>query len=161
MQKAEPIFETMAAKKLIGKKLTMSFADYEIAGLWRDFMPRRREVANAINNDLISAAVYQADHFKGHNPAKMFDKWAGVEVSTYDHIPEGMEALTLPGGLYAVFEYRGLNTDDAIYRYIYGEWLSGSGYALDNRPHFEVLGEKYENNDPNSEEEIWVPIKPR
>jgi len=30
---------------------------------------------------------------------------------------------------------------------------------LDNRPHFEVLGEKYKNGDPESEEEIWIPVK--
>lgn len=38
-------------------------------------------------------------------------------------------------------------------------WLPASDYNLDNRPHFEVLGEKYKNNDPTSEEEIWIPIK--
>lgn len=27
------------------------------------------------------------------------------------------------------------------------------------QPHFEVLGEKYKDNDPTSEEEIWIPIK--
>jgi AraC family transcriptional regulator len=31
---------------------------------------------------------------------------------------------------------------------------------LDQRPHVEVMGEKYKNNDPDSEEEIWIPIKP-
>jgi AraC family transcriptional regulator len=41
------------------------------------------------------------------------------------------------------------------------EWLPNSAYALDDRPHFEALGEQYKNNDPNSEEEIWIPIKPK
>ena len=36
-----------------------------------------------------------------------------------------------------------------------------SKYSIDNRPHFEIIGEKYKNNDPNSEEEIWIPIKPK
>lgn len=27
---------------------------------------------------------------------------------------------------------------------------------VDDRPHFEVLGGKYQNNSPNSEEEIWI-----
>jgi len=30
---------------------------------------------------------------------------------------------------------------------------------LDDRPHFEVLGDKYKNADPDSEEEIWIPIR--
>jgi AraC family transcriptional regulator len=37
--------------------------------------------------------------------------------------------------------------------------LPNLGYTLDDRAHFEVLGEKYKNNDPLSEEEIWIPIK--
>jgi AraC family transcriptional regulator len=37
--------------------------------------------------------------------------------------------------------------------------LPNSNYHLDDRPHFEILGEKYKNADPGSEEEIWIPIK--
>ncbi|WP_371811654.1 GyrI-like domain-containing protein [Flavobacterium sp. M31R6] len=38
-------------------------------------------------------------------------------------------------------------------------WIPNSKYDLDHRPHFEILGAKYKKDDPNSEEEIWVPIK--
>ncbi|MEN9524835.1 MAG: hypothetical protein RLZZ256_219, partial [Bacteroidota bacterium] len=34
-------------------------------------------------------------------------------------------------------------------------------YLLDERPHVEVMGSKYKNNDPASEEDIWIPIRPR
>jgi AraC family transcriptional regulator len=67
----------------------------------------------------------------------------------------------LNGGLYAVFNYKGLNTDNRIFIHIFTEWLPSSGYVLDERPHFEILGEKYKNNDPESEEEIWIPVKPK
>jgi AraC family transcriptional regulator len=30
---------------------------------------------------------------------------------------------------------------------------------LNERPHLEVLGNKYKDNDQNSEEELWIPIK--
>ena len=72
-----------------------------------------------------------------------------------------METFTLPVGLYGVFDHKGLSNDNSIFQYIFGTWLPNSTYQLDNRPHFEILGEKYRNNDPASEEEIWVPIKPR
>jgi AraC family transcriptional regulator len=39
--------------------------------------------------------------------------------------------------------------------------LPKSEYELDYRPHFEILGEKYKNNDQLSEEDIFIPIKPR
>jgi len=83
-----------------------------------------------------------------------------VVVSDFDELPEGMEPFVLPGGLYAVFHYKGLNTDHTIFQYIIETWLPDSMYRLDNRPHFEVLGDSYKNNDPASEEDIWIPIKP-
>jgi AraC family transcriptional regulator len=88
-----------------------------------------------------------------------FEKWAVVEVSDFDKVPNKMETFVLESGLYAVFHYRGLNTDNRIFIHIFGNWLPNSDYLLDNRPHFEILGEKYKNGDPNSEEEIWIPIK--
>ncbi len=84
-------------------------------------------------------------------------KWATVEVTDFDKIPKGMEGFTLPGGLYAVFPHRVMDTD--IFQYIYTTWLPNSTYSLDDRPHFELLGEKYKNNDPDSEEEIWIPVR--
>ncbi|TQE66329.1 GyrI-like domain-containing protein [Leptospira noguchii] len=42
--------------------------------------------------------------------------------------------------------------------HIFQEWLPNSGYKLEHRPHFELLGSKYKNNDPTSEEEVWIPI---
>jgi AraC family transcriptional regulator len=64
------------------------------------------------------------------------------------------------GGLYAVFNYMGISSEVSdFFKNSYAEWLPGSGYILDDRPHFEVLGEKYKSNDPSSEEEISIPIK--
>lgn len=103
--------------------------------------------------------VYSPNHFLDFKPTNVFVKWAAVEVSQVDSIPEGMQRFDLPGGLYAVFDYKGSSSDPRIFQYIFGTWLPDSEYALDDRPHFEVLGNKYKNNDPASEEEIWIPIK--
>lgn len=46
------------------------------------------------------------------------------------------------------------------YEYILTSWLPNSDYALDARPHFAVIGEKYKGEDPESEEEFWIPVKP-
>ena len=71
-----------------------------------------------------------------------------------------MEAYVLTGGKYAVFDYKGNpNNGGEAFQYIFQEWLPESGFSLDNRPHFEILGAKYKNNSDESEEEIWVPIK--
>jgi len=154
-----PRIETSNEKKLVGKRLTMSFAGYKVGELWRSFSPRRKEITNNLSNDLISLAVYKPTHFADFKLTNEFERWATVEVSDFDNVPNEMETFILPSGLYAVFDYKGLSTDNSIFQYILGTWLPGSDYVLDNRPHFEVLGEKYKNNDPTSEEEIWIPIR--
>ncbi len=156
-----PRIETSNEKKLIGKRLRMSFADNKMAELWRSFGPLRKEITNALSNDLISMVCYTPTHFTDFKPTNEFERWATVEVTDFDTVPQNMETFTLQSGLYAVFNYTGLNTDPSIFQYIFGTWLPASEYVLDDRAHFEVLGDKYKNNDPTSEEEIWIPIRPK
>jgi AraC family transcriptional regulator len=155
----QPKITTIPAKKLIGTSLTMSFANYRIAELWQNFMPRRKDIQYALNADLISMSLYAPNHFTKFSPQREFEKWACVEVIELSEVPDQLQTFTLPAGWYAVFDYQGTSGDNSIYQYIFGTWLPASEYELDDRPHFEVLGEKYKNNDPASEEEIWVPIR--
>ncbi|MBK9320338.1 MAG: GyrI-like domain-containing protein [Bacteroidetes bacterium] len=154
-----PRIETSSEKKLIGIRLSMSLSNFKVAELWKTFMPKRKEIINNINNDLISMVVYPTNHFLDFKTTNEFERWATVEVANFDLIPPDMEKFVLPGGLYAVFDYKGSSEVSYIYQYIYGIWIPNSEYVLDARPHFEVLGEKYKNNDPTSEEEIWIPVK--
>jgi AraC family transcriptional regulator len=137
----------------------MCFSDYKIGELWRTFSPRIKEITNNLTNDRISLVIYKPNHFTDFKPTNEFERWAAVEVATFDNVPTEMETFILHGGLYAVFDYKGLNTDNSIFQYILETWLPTSYYDLDNRPHLEVLGGKYKNNDLKSEEEIWIPIK--
>jgi AraC family transcriptional regulator len=155
-----PRIETINEKKLVGKQMIMCYADYKIGELWASFMPRRNEIQNKLSNDLISLVVYSPTHFLDFKPTNEFERWATVEVESFDNVPNEMETFVLPGGLYAVFLYKGLSTGiSSFYQNVFNIWLPNSNYILDNRAHFEVLGEKYKNNDPTSEEEIWIPIK--
>lgn len=155
----EPIITSLTAKKLIGIQKTLSLANFNVGDLWGTFGPRRIEIKNKVNAELVSLAVYPSDYFESFSPSRNFQRWALVEVTDFDTIPDQMESFDLPSGLYAVFHYQGLNTDSSIFQYIYNVWLPQSEYALDDRPHFEILGEKYKNNDPLSEEDIWIPIR--
>lgn len=155
----QPRIENLKQKKLVGKRLTMSLADNKTGELWKSFMPKRREITNKLTNDLISMQVYKPNHFAEFSPTNEFVKWATVEVVDFDNVPSDLETITLTGGLYAVFDYKGSSADSSVFQYIFGTWLPNSDYLLDDRPHFEVLGEKYKNADPNSEEEIWIPIR--
>jgi AraC family transcriptional regulator len=152
--------EIISEKKLIGKRIKTSFANDRTFELWKSFMPRRKEILNNLSNDLLSLQIYHESFFDNFNPNVEFGKWALSEVSDFDNIPENMEAFTLQGGLYAVFLHKNaISTPEKTFKYIYETWIPNSEYDLDNRPHFEVLGYNYKNNDINSEEEIWIPIK--
>ncbi|TWR29788.1 GyrI-like domain-containing protein [Mucilaginibacter pallidiroseus] len=155
-----PYITTIAPKKLIGQYLQMSIAQNTTSQLWQTFMPLRKQINNAINADLICMQIYT--DFETFTPDTTFEKWAAVEVNSFDNVPEGIHTFTLPGGQYAVFKYKGRARDFApAFNYIFFTWLPQSAYELDSRPHFEVLGHLYKNDDPASEEDIWIPVKKR
>ncbi|MBU2905022.1 GyrI-like domain-containing protein [Arenibacter algicola] len=157
----EPRIEEISKKKLIGNRLVMSLSGDRTKELWQGFMTRRKEIGNPVTTNLISMQVYdRLLSFSEFNDTTQFEKWAVVEVEDYKDLPSGMETYTLLGGLYAVFVHKGLPSSfPGTAQYIYGEWLPKSDYELDHREHFEIMGDKYRNNDLNSEEEVWVPIK--
>ena len=155
----DPRIEILSKKKFIGSRIRMSVAKNTTGELWRSFLQHRNEIVGSLTTDLFSLQVYEPSYFDHFDPEVEFEKWALIEVSDFDNIPSSMETFVLSGGKYAVFNYKGSSTDNSIFQYIFTKWLPHSEYTLDDRPHFEVLGEKYKNNDPKSEEEIWIPVK--
>lgn len=154
----QPRVKNLSQKKLVGRKLKMSLTNNKTGELWKSFMPNRKDIRNKKSNEMFSLQVYSESVRLG-DLNQEFEKWALLEVTDFKNVPSEMESFILKGGLYAVFNYKGLNTDNRIFRYIFSDWLPKSGYELDERPHFELLGEKYKNGNPNSEEEIWIPIR--
>ncbi|RYZ54057.1 MAG: AraC family transcriptional regulator [Sphingobacteriales bacterium] len=155
----EPRFESAPPRLLIGKKLQMSLAENRTRELWQSFMPVMNQIGAPISEYLFSVQVYSpgSDTF---SLSTVFDKWAAIEVADLSSVPDGMETLTIPGGEYVVFIHKGAGpTAAGTFGYIFGTWLPTSGYVLDDRPHFEMLGIKYRNDHPESEEEIWLPVR--
>jgi AraC family transcriptional regulator len=158
----QPGIEILSEKKFIGKRIKMSLSMNKTRQLWQSFMPRRSEIRNSIGSEFYSLEVYDPQYFDNFDTGREFDKWAAIEVSDFDSVPDQMETLTLKSGLYAVFLYRGAASEGSeLYWYIFGTWLPSSDFLLDNRPHFAVMGDKYKKEDPTSEEELWIPIRPK
>ena len=157
----EPRIKELTNLSLVGVHQTMSLAENRTASLWQTFMPQLKELASRMGTDLYSLQQYPVDYFNSFDPTRSFEKWAAVAVSSVDPIPAGMDTLRL-NGTYAIFDFQGTPAEfgNAI-QYILSIWLPQSDYKLDDRPHFELLGEKYKRNDPLSEEEIWIPIRKR
>lgn len=157
-----PRIVSMPAKKIIGMKATTSISDYAAPRLWPQFKPRKKEIGNLINKEDYSIQLYKkVFSFSEFTSQTEFEYWVGAEVSDTSVVPDGMEVLEIPEGKYAVFIHKGPVTEfRKTLHHIYQEWLPDSGYELEHRPHFEILGEKYLGvHHPDSEEEVWVPIK--
>jgi len=158
MNYPKPEIKTIAQKLLIGKHLEMSMADNKTRELWQSFGPKIKHIPNRKDQLRYSLQVYPINYFQRFSRTKPFTKWAAVEVEKETSM-EGLETLNLEKGKYAVFYYQGMPGDPSIFQYIYGPWIQNCPFQLDDRPHFEVLGEKYKPGSAESEEEIWIPIK--
>ena len=160
----EPRIEVIPAKKLVGVGATMSLAEDSTPRLWRSLMPRRGEIADRATSSYISMRVYGKPGMAVEEmfaPDTVFEKWAAVEVSSYDSVPEGLARHALTGGMYAVFVHEGpASSFPLTMRRIFGDWLPASDYELDDREHFEVVPEGWKADDPGAREEIWVPVRP-
>lgn len=156
----EPRIVILSEKKLIGNRITTSLTENRVVELWKGFMQRRKEIEHVIGSDLYSVQTFDNNYWANFSPANTFEKWASIEVSNFDVVPDNMETLTVPTGLYAVFLHKGLPSEGPkTFQYIFGTWLPNSIYVVDDRPQFGVMGAKYSNTDPASEEELWIPIR--
>lgn len=150
---------TIGNKTLIGISAEMSRSQDSTPQLFATFMPRREEIQHWAHQNIFDLREYPINYFEYFDPLNTFTKWAAMEVIEVDSIPEGMEVYRLQGGTYAVFQHKGTLGDPAIFQYIFSDWLPFSGYALDNRPHFDIIGPLSTPQNPDSEEEIWIPIR--
>lgn len=160
IMETQPEIKVLPETKLIGKKVRMSFAQNKTMDLWKSFMPVRSTISHSVSPDLYSVEIYHdPTFFTPFDPTKTFEKWAAIQVDRFTAIPENMDKLVVPEGWYAVFLYKGKASEArAIYQYIFTKWIPDSEYELDDRPHFALMGEKYKGEDPESEEDIWIPI---
>jgi len=154
-----PLLVNIKDKQLVGKSCRMSMVNNRTAELWKSFMAVRSTIPSQPFQELIALQVYGATYFTSFDAKKEFDQWACIEVENLKENPHEMQPFLLPGGLFAVFNYKGPSKDHRIFEYIYGTWVPQSKFQLDERPNFQVMGKKYSNNSPFSEEEIWIPLR--
>lgn len=155
-----PSIRTFPSTTLIGISLTMSMIQDQTRTLWATFGPRTREIEGRDGADLYSIQVFPEGYFQQFDPNRTFEKWAAVPVSGNGSVPVGMQSIVVQEGKYAVFTYRGKPSEGGpFFQALFSEWLPNAGLLVDDRPHFAIMGEKYKGEHPDSEEEIWIPVK--
>ena len=113
-----PTIKTFPTSIFVGMNRSFTYADYRAFELWSTFMPRRKEIQNAIGTELYNIQINPSNF--DFNPDTPFVKWAAVPVSKRDIVPVGMETLEILEGLYAVFDFKGDQSNAAqFFRAIY------------------------------------------
>lgn len=127
-----------------------------IPELWTRFVARLDEIPFRHGTDTYGLCV-DADPAGGEEAG--FTYVAGVEVARIDAIPDGMMALTVPAGRYAVFTHRGhiSRLPDTV-KQIWGRWLPASPYRHVRRPDFEHYDARWDPQTGLGEIDVWVPI---
>lgn len=151
----------MPVQTLVGMRMRTTLAENRAIELWKGFKPRVKEIPTAISAISYSVQCYDTLLVpQTFHPGVVFEKWAAVEVVGEGAVPEGIEHLTLPGGLYAHFVYKGEMTKFGnTMRDFFVNWLPQSDYILDHRPHFERLDERYLGPmNPDSLEDVYLPV---
>lgn len=157
----KPKIVTIQEKKLVGIKIRTSLAENRTFELWNRFKKEISEIPGKKDTGYYAVQIFDENlGFDQFTPQTFFEKWAAVEVESLENIPEELETFLLPAGKYAVFIHKGLpETFPNTSQYIFGEWLPNSGFEVDDRPHFEIMADDYRADDPEAEEEVFIPIQ--
>mgnify|MGYP000698795964 CR=1 FL=1 len=160
MDNSAPTIIEIKGKTLIGMSKSMSYTQDKTKELWQGFGPRIKSISHKKDNLMYSVNIYPTDfHENSIDPDKRFVKWAAIEVNQKEK-QEGLDFLEIESGKYAVFLHKGTADNfRPLMEFIFNDWIPNSEYELDHRPHFEVLRPGYMPDDPNAEEEVWIPIK--
>lgn len=162
MNRTPPKIVSLPERYYVGMRKETSLSTDNPIAQWQKFKPRSSEIQHTKSNGFYSIQVYPKElRFDSFSPETKFEKWAAVEVRAVEAIPEGMNSLVISEGKYAVFIHRGpMTTFQQTMQFIFSQWLPSSDFSLDDRPHFEFMDERYIGPmHPDSEEEVWVPIK--
>ncbi|MCI5057661.1 MAG: GyrI-like domain-containing protein [Flavobacteriales bacterium] len=154
--------EEIQSFRIIGSRIFTALAFDETAFLWQKFRTQEKEIQHRIGSDLYSIQKFPKGlNWSTFNANTLFEKWAGVTVSDDSEPPFGLLDTIIPGGRYAVFNYKGaVSGYGDFFTKILFEHLPQAGLEWDERPQFEVMKADYLGpNNPESEEEVWIPIK--
>ena len=160
----QPVIRFFDEKKVVGmgtKFISILSPDHDnekvIPALWGQYLPKSQAIQARVGwADL--GVCFDPGPEKSH-PDECF-YLAGAEVTSTADIPDGMMAMTIPAGKYAVFTHKGaLDKLGFTMKYIYGSWLPKSGEKLRDAPDLEIYDQRFKPDSEDSELDICIPIQ--
>lgn len=147
---ARPEMRERAAFRVVGLSANCTFEEAgAIPGLWQDFNAREDEVSGAVSGAAYGVCC-DADE------TGRFRYVAGVAAA---QVPEGMDAVDIPAGRYAVFRHSGHISD--LPRTVYTIWnksLPDLDLEPAEAPDFELYDKRFDPRTGRGVVEIWIPI---
>ena len=132
-----------------------------IPDLWKKFFSLLPCISNRSTDETIGV-IYPASSAFDDGSDRLHENliyFAGVELTSFDKVPLGMEKLTLKGQRYASFGHRGpIDQIDMTLQYIFGSWLPQSGHQILDLPNLEIFPEGYLPMGERSEMNYLVPV---
>lgn len=146
--------------KLVGMMERIVMPNNTIPQLWEEFNKRFSEIKNIVGMPCYGVADNMATEVYS------FDETVGVEVSSFEDIPDGMVTKVIPAKKYLVFTHKGLIVGKkgemnltSTYEKIYGDILPSLDFEVDNDFNFELYDERFSHDSEESEFDIYVPVK--
>jgi AraC family transcriptional regulator len=124
-----------------------------IPAQWQRFTPYIGNIRTQVGNVAYGVCINADD-------AGNFEYLCGVEVSSFDGVPDELSRVRIPARRYAVFEHRDhVSTIRGSFNAIWAKWLPESGFEIAEAPDFERYDERFDPRTGNGGVEIWIPLK--
>ncbi len=153
----EPKIVELGAFTVVGLRYFGENKNQEVAQLWGEFNGKYNMVNHRkADSPFIGLCIMEpctSDKFE-------FEYVSGLMVDSTADMNPSFVSRDVPASKYAVFTHKGpLTTLMGTYQYIFGDWASKTEYKVDEHLNFEWYDDRFKDNDPTSEFDIYVPIK--
>ncbi|HAU4946617.1 TPA: AraC family transcriptional regulator [Clostridioides difficile] len=157
----KPVIKEIEKIKVIGIKDKVILENNSLPDLWEKFRKVHHIVPNTLPSKRVFGICEAISEIHLVSESMEFNEIIGLEVNSYDVIPNSFVSKTIKEGKYAIFTHTGnLDNLDKTYEYIWGTWFLSSKEELDIRDDFEVYDERFlGSSNVNSQIDIYIPIK--
>lgn len=156
----EPVIVELDEMTIVGMQILYSMKCNLIPELWERLAARMEEIKDVARSDVAVEISYGTQR---EGAGETFLVLVGLIVNSIEEIPEGMTYKHVPAHKYATFTHYGpISKIYETYDRIYNKLLPNSAYDVDQDAcTIEWYDERFKMDSPDSEYDIYVPVKER
>lgn len=150
---APPVYQQLDSLRVVGLAMECTPENrVEIPQLWGRFAPSIGTIPGQQGFTTYGVCLPRGDGNFGYV--------ASVATSAASPVPDGMVAVDIPAGRYAVFTHKGsLDFLSDTVDYIFGTWAEETGELQVGAPDFERYDDRFNPETATGEMEYWVPVE--